>query len=124
MTLFLDHQQRLNLISLLGMERGTVAEIRLIFGLQDRLGLDEQEKEEIDYQIVVGEQGESARWDNRKSLPVREIDVSEGDCQRIRKVLESFPNFQPGDCRWVIPLLDQLPVKSVSPTEVVASNGR
>jgi hypothetical protein len=105
MTIFLDHQQRLNLISLMGMQRGTVAEIRQWWSLQDQLELTEQEKLEIGYRVIMQNGMEVARWD--RPLPPRPFDLNEGNYQRIHKIVESFPEFQVIDRKWIESLLSQ-----------------
>jgi hypothetical protein len=47
MTLNLDHQQRLNIISLLGAQRTNVGEMRMFWKIIDRLELDQEEKDTI-----------------------------------------------------------------------------
>ncbi len=109
MRLNLDHQQRLNLIALMGMERGTVAEIRMLWGLQDRLALDESEQLAIGYRVVSVNGQEQARWDKGAAIPEREVEVSEAEGQRLRRVIEGYQGFATADRKWIVPLLDQLP---------------
>jgi len=120
MRISLDHQQRLNLIALMGTQRGTVADIRTLWKLQDRMELSEEEKREINYQVIAQDGAEAVRWDLGKSLPPVEVELSTAESQRLRKIVEEYPNFQLGDRKWIESLLDQLEVDSPAPTEMVA----
>ena len=108
MLLFLDHQQRLNVIALVGMQRGTVAEIRQLWALQDKLELDEDEKLQINYRVVSQDGMEQVRWNSELPLPTRDFDLSLADCQKLRQILEEYTGYQVTDRKWLVPLLDQL----------------
>jgi len=111
MTLSLDHQHRLNLILLLGAQRGTVADIRQYGSLIDRLELNDEEKKAIRFQVVVREDGaEMFAWDRALKLPPIEVEISDAEAQRLRRILEEWPHFVIGaDRGWLASLMPQLP---------------
>jgi hypothetical protein len=110
MLLSLDHQQRLNLIALMGTQRGTVAEMRMFWSLQDKLDLDQEERAVIEYRVATSNGIEQPSWNPEKSLPLREFEVSEAEAARLRRVIEGWPHFLTAvDRKWILPLLDQLP---------------
>ena len=121
MILSLDHQQRLNLIALTGLQRGNVAEVRMFCSLQERLDLNEEEKRTIEYRVATGQNGmEQPSWNPELSLPARDFEVSETEGQRLRKVVEEYPYFLTAvDRKWIFNLLDQLP--EAAPAQVPAS---
>jgi hypothetical protein len=111
MTLSLDHQQRLNLIAVLGSADFTGREQHAVWHLQDSLDLDEAEKQAICFrwQAVNGNGNQLPVWDADKSLPAREFEISEADLRRIRKAIDEFPQFQSRRDRvWLEPLCAQL----------------
>ena len=109
MTLFLDHQQRLNLIALYGAQRGTVSEMRQFWTVQDRLTLSAAEEEAIGYQVIAENGMEIPRWDAGRKLAPRSFEFSEAEAQRLKKLIDEWPHFQTGgDRRWLANLLEQL----------------
>jgi hypothetical protein len=116
MILSLDHQQRLNLIALMGTQRGNVAEIRMLWNIQDRLDLSAEEREKIEYRVATQNGIEQPSWNPEKGLPPRDFEVSEAEAQRLRKVVEEWPHFLTAvDRKWILPLLDQLPEAASQP---------
>jgi hypothetical protein len=111
MILSIDHQQRLNLIALMGAQRANVAEMRMFWALQDKLDLNADEKETIGYRIATDPSGiEIPSWNRELKLPPKEFEVSEAEGQRLRKIIEEWPHFLTAmDRAWIVPLLDQLP---------------
>jgi hypothetical protein len=115
----LDHQQRLNLIALMGTQRGNVAELRLFWDLQDRLELNDEERAAIRYRVAVQNGVEVPSWDPEAKLPVLEYEISEVEGQRLRRVIEEWPHFLTAmDRKWILPLLDQLPAAAPAPTSM------
>ena len=113
MLLSLDHQQRLNLIALMGTQRGTVSEMRMLWGLQDKLDLNQEERVAIEYQVATQNGIEQPSWNPAKGLPAKEFEVSEAEAARMRRVIEEWPHFLTAvDRKWILPLLDQLPETS------------
>jgi hypothetical protein len=109
MVLSLDHQQRLNLIALMGTQRGTVAEMRMLWGLQDKLDLNQEERAAIEYRVATQNGIEQPSWNPELSLPAKEFEVSEAEAARMRHVIEEWPHFLTAvDRKWILPLLDQL----------------
>jgi hypothetical protein len=109
MTLFLDHQQRLNLIALLGAQRANVAEMRMFWKMQDRLELTDEEKEAIEYRIASQNGVEIPSWNQAKTLPVKGFDFSEAETTRIQKCIDDWPQFFTAtDRKWLEPILEQL----------------
>jgi hypothetical protein len=110
MNLSLDHQERLCLIALLGTQRGTVAEMRMLWGLQDRLELSQAEKEQMEYRVATQNGMEQPSWNFERSLPYKDYEVSEAEASKIRRVVEEWPYFLTAtDRKWIPHLLDQLP---------------
>ena len=117
MILSLDHQQRLNLIVLLGMQECNVRETRAVWRLQDVLDLDDAEQREVGFSLQTINGSEVFQWDRTKSLPAREYELSEADAARIQRAVLACSRLVPGLTRqWLEPLLAQLP-------EAVESNG-
>jgi len=113
MTLNLDHQQRLNVMSLLGAQRGNVGEVRLFCGIIDRLELDAEEKERIQYKVATANGMEIPSWNAELRLEPKPYEFSENECQRLRKVIDEWPHFVTAvDRRWLMPLLDQMPAQA------------
>jgi hypothetical protein len=114
MTLNLNYHQRINLILLAGVQRGNVNEMRLFWGLQDRLALSDAEKRSVDYQVEVDASGlEQPRWNHPKARDTAPLafELTEAEAQRVRRMLEEWPNFLAMvDRIWIEPLMDQLPV--------------
>ena len=118
MILNLNHHQRINLILLVGAQRGNVDELRLFWGLQDRLQLSDEEKAAIEYRLEMDPSGmEMPRWNHLKArdcVPLA-FEVSEGEGQRLRRMLGEWPHFLAQvDRIWIEPLLNQLPVVAAS----------
>lgn len=111
MILSIDHQQRLNLIALMGAQRGNVAEMRMFWNLQDRFDLNQEEKDTIGYRIATDPSGvEVPSWNRELKLPARDFEITDAEGQRLRKIVEEWPHFLTQmDRAWIMPLLDQLP---------------
>jgi hypothetical protein len=119
MTLTLDHNQRINLGFLLGLQEcRTVNDTRAAWKLMDRLALEEDEKQAIEFVAQIVNGNEAFTWNPTKTLPVREYELSDAELRQIQGAL-NLPSsrFLPGVMRrWLEPLLAQLP-------EPVESNG-
>jgi hypothetical protein len=107
----LDHQQRLNLLAMLGMlECRTLAETRAAWMLMDRLSLNDQEKSAIEFNVQTVDGNDMYTWNPTKSLPQREYDLSQAELKQIERALNSCQRFLPGQSRrWLEPLLAQMP---------------
>lgn len=109
MTLILDHQQRLNLIALMGAQKGSLAEIRQLWKMQDRLELNDEEKRSINHRVIYHPNGgEAIAWDVDKKLASAGFDFSEAELARVRKLIEEWPLFSGPDRGWVESLTAQL----------------
>jgi hypothetical protein len=120
MTLNLNYQQRINLVLLTGAQRGNVAEMRLFWGLQDRLQLTAEEKEAIGYQLVFDPASgmENPRWNHTKARDCAPLafELTESEGQRLRRMLDEWPHFLAAvDRVWIEPLMEQLPVPAAMP---------
>ena len=128
MTLNLNYQQRINLILLFGNQRGNLAEMRLFWGLQDRLELNDEEKQSIDYRVELDGNGfEQPRWNFNKARDCASLpyEFSETELQRVRRMLEEWPHYLGAmDRIWIEPLIDQLPVVATAPPAPVPSGLR
>jgi hypothetical protein len=117
MTLNLNYQQRINLVLLVGAQRGNVAEMRLFWGLQDRLELNDEEKRSIDYRVELDGNGfEQPRWNFVKARDCAPLayELSEAEAQRVRRMIEDWPHFLAAvDRVWIEPLIEQLPSVAV-----------
>jgi hypothetical protein len=110
MTLHLDHQQRLNIMSLLGAQRANVGEMRMFWGIIDRLELSQEEKDAIQFKIATANGMEIPSWNAELRLEPKAYEFSEGELQRMRRVIDEWPHFVTAvDRRWLTPLLDQMP---------------
>lgn len=115
MKLVLDHTQRLNLHALMGAQRATLDDMRMMWKLQDRIALSDGEKARINYKVQQVNGMQQVNWDQAASLPAQEYDFSEAEFQRLSRMLKEW---QPGyligaDRQWLEPLLAQLEGKSV-----------
>ena len=108
MTLILDHQQRLNLIALMGAQKGSLAEIRQLWRMQDRLELNEDEKRTINLRVIAQNGGEVTTWDRDKKLDSAGFDFTEAELGRVRKLIEEWPLFTGVDRPWIESLVDQI----------------
>ena len=110
MTLSLNHQQRLNLIAVLGTQDIKGREAHAIWHLQDTLDLDSTEKEAIEFREQTVNGQPIKVWNMQKELPPRSFDLTAADLDRIRRAVEDFPQFKSfRDRVWLEPLLAQLP---------------
>lgn len=113
MILTLDHQQRLNLHGLMGTQRVNLGEMRVLWKLQDRIELSEEEKRAVGCRVEVINGSEVTMWDRSKKLEPQAYEFSEAEVERIRKIVEEWPHFMTStDRAWVEPLLAQLPEAS------------
>ena len=128
MTLSLNYQQRINLILLVGAQRGNVAEMRLFWGLQDRLELNDEEKRSIDYRLEPDGNGfEQPRWNFVKARDCAPLsyDLSEGEAQRVRRMVDEWAHFLAAvDRVWMEPLIEQSPVVAAGPPAEAMSGMR
>jgi hypothetical protein len=115
MTLILDHQQRLYLIALMGAQKGSLAEIRQLWGMQDRLELSEEEKRSINLRVILRPDGaEATAWDSDKKLDSAGFDFTEAELRRLRKLIDEWTLFTSADRIWVESLVEQIESLSVS----------
>lgn len=108
MKLVLDHVQRLNLHSLLGVQNVSVRDIKPVWALQDRLALSKEEKALIELQVVVKDQQEREVWNPALTLPPKEFALSEAEIGRLRTALESFQGLSASTRVWLEPILDAI----------------
>lgn len=110
MKLLLDHTQRLNLHALMGAQRATLDDLRLLWKLQDRIELSAQEKTSINYRIQQVNGMQQVMWDTSKALPPAEYEFSDPEFARIQKMMREWqPGFLIGaDRQWLEPLMAQL----------------
>lgn len=109
MKLTLDHTQRLNLHALMGAQRASLDDLRLLWKLQDRLELSEQEKQKINYRVQPVNGTQQVTWDMEKKLPPKDFEFTESEFARLSRMLKEW---QPGfliaaDRQWLEPLLEQ-----------------
>jgi hypothetical protein len=109
MTLILDHQQRLNLIVLMGAHKGSLAELRQLWRMWDRLELSDEERRSINLRFVNQPNGgEATVWDVDKKLASTGFDFTQAELDRLRKLIEEWPLYSGADRVWVESLLEQL----------------
>jgi hypothetical protein len=111
MKLSLDYSQRLNLHALMGAQRASLDELRMLWRLQDRIDLSVKEKAVINYRVQPGPNGtQQVMWDVNKASPLEEYEFNEQEFARLSKVLKEWqPGYQIGaDRSWLEPLLVQL----------------
>jgi hypothetical protein len=108
MDLFLDHTQRLNLHAMIGIQRGSVDEIRLWWRLQDVIALDDGERRAINYRTVRIGEAEQPSWDLDRVSP-RCFTFTTEECARLARLVKEWQyGFTAADRRWLEPLLAQL----------------
>jgi hypothetical protein len=102
-------QQRLNLISLLGQQRGTVADIPLWSGVIDKLELAEGERAAIQLHADPQRPG-ILLWDATAAIAAgsKTVKISGEEAGKLRLLCQSWPNFVPADYQWLLPLLGAL----------------
>lgn len=106
MKLNLNHEQRLNLHVILGIQAAPLRDIKPLWELQDRLALTEAEKTAIELVVDIKEGQERESWNPKLSLPPKEFSFSEVDVARIRLALESFQGLSVSTTRrWLAPIL-------------------
>jgi len=110
MKLILDHTQRLNLHALIGAQRGSLDETRLLWKLQDRIELTDAEKEAVGYRTQIVNGMQQVGWDSAKGLPPKEYEFTDEEYQKLNNVVRSWqPGYlASGDRQWLEPLLEQL----------------
>jgi hypothetical protein len=112
MKLNLDYSQRLNLHALMGAQRASLDDLRMLWKLQDRIALSDQEKAAIRYRVEQTGGGQQVMWDVdvTKSLPLGEYEFNEQESARLLKMLKEWqPGYQIGaDRGWLEPLLLQV----------------
>jgi hypothetical protein len=110
-TLSLSHHQRLNLFVLVGMpEVHSVLEAWPVWNLMDRLMLDDEEKQAIEFKTQLVDGTEAFSYNRSNTLAPREFEFSDAEIERIRKAVYSMNRIVPGMMRgWLAPLLAQLP---------------
>lgn len=124
MTLTLDYRQRLNLIAVLGNYDVKGRELHAVWHLQDLLELNQTEKEFIQFREETMNGQRIQQWDDSKTVPVRNFDLSAADLDRVRKAIEDFPQFRGSRDRvWLEPLLAQLDGSADSEHDLVAVRG-
>lgn len=111
MTLTLDHHQRLNLYVLVGLPEATsILETCEAWKLMDRLMLDDQERQAVEFQTLMINGNQSYTYNRTKSLPAREYDLNDAELSRIQKAIYGLKRIVPGEMRlWLEPLLHQVP---------------
>jgi hypothetical protein len=120
MRLMLDHTQRLNLHALLGAQRADVGAIRAIWVVQDKLALDDQEKNGIELKCELVNGQERSVWNPARSIATKEFDFSEAEAARIRTAIQAWESYAAGtDRRWLQPLVEALfPKADVHPNNL------
>lgn len=110
MKLMLDYTQRLNLHALMGAQRASLDDLRMLWKLQDRIDLSTEERTAIHYKVQQVNGMQQVSWDTGKTLPPQGYDFSEPEFARLSKMLKEWqPGFMIGsDRQWLEPLMAQL----------------
>jgi len=111
MTLSLDLNQRLNLVALLdGLENVGRREAWAVCALQEKLDLDDQERQAVGWQKIKADDGrEFVVWNRIGNLESREYDLADEDIRRICNAVDRYPVVLGRDRHWWSPLTAQLP---------------
>lgn len=111
MILSLDHNQRLNLVSMLDMlESVGRREAWAVCALQEKLELTDEERKAIGWQKTQANDGrEFIIWNRLSTIEVRDFDLSEDDVRRICHAIDKYPVVLARDKHWWVPLTTQLP---------------
>lgn len=110
MKLTLDYTQRLNLHALMGAQRASLDDLRMLWKLQDRIDLSPPEKKAINYRTTLINGMQQVQWDVTVTLPLEEYNFNEQESARINRMLKEWqPGFLIGaDRQWLEPLLAQI----------------
>src|SRR5215472_9194871 len=93
MKLILDHTQRLNLHALMGAQRGTVDDCRFFWKIQDRIDLNAQEREAINYRVTQINGLPQAQWNLNGPVKPKTFDFSDEEFARLKRM---FAEWQQG----------------------------
>jgi|SRR5215467_4891550 len=111
MKLSLDPTMRLNLHALMGAQRASLDDLRMLWRLQDRIDLTAREKEVINYRVTQVNGMQQVTWDaNNVMLPSEVYEFNDAEFSRISRMLKEWqPGFLIGaDRSWLEPLMAQL----------------
>ena len=94
----------------MGAQRASLDDLRMLWRLQDRIGLTDDEKTAINYRTQRVNGMEQVMWDTDRYLPLVTYELAENEFARISKMLKEW---QPGflisaDRLWLEPLMVQL----------------
>lgn len=125
MKLTLDHTQRLNLHALMGAQRATLDDLRMLWKLQDKIELQPEEKKFINYRTVQQGGMQQVAWDVDKKLPVIDYEFTDSEFARLSKMMREWqPGFMIGaDRQWLEPLMAQLDGLAESKPDGKATTG-
>lgn len=112
MIISLDHNQRLNLVTMLdAIENIGRRETWAVCALQQKLDLSDEERQAIGWRKVRAEDGREFIMWNRSGDGVapREYDLPEDDMRRLCNAVDRYPVVLGRDKHWWLPLTAQLP---------------
>ncbi len=109
MKLTLDHTQRLNLHSLLGVQRADVGSIRAIWAVQDKLALEPDEEKAIEMKRECVNGNARMVWNSSLSIPEKDFEFSDVEVARIKASIDAWDSYAANaDRDWLQPLIDAL----------------
>ena len=110
MKLTLDHTQRLNLHALMGAQRASLDDLRMLWRLQDRIELSDEEKASIRYRVEQINGMQQIQWDISKARAPKDYEFEEAEFARLSKIVREWqPGFLIGaDRQWLETLMAQL----------------
>jgi hypothetical protein len=105
MTLQLDHQQRLNLHSILGAQRASVDGVRKLWKIQDRISLTAEEERAIELKREITEGREQVRWNPERTLPAQPFEFSDAETLIVRDAIKALDFGAAIDRSWLEPIV-------------------
>lgn len=104
--LTLNKQQRLAVCNVVNQQRGTPRDLRVWGRLIEKIDLPDAERREVEMRLRVS-QSNDAFQKLAETEPVS-VELEESEADKLRDLLNSWPQFGPGDLKWLTPVQDQL----------------
>lgn len=109
LTLTLNLETRVNLMTLLDVQQGNLGTLRLCNKLADKVELTAEERTAVGYTLIPGPNGTSMpAWKTSTTIPDVTVTLENGEREKLRSIVEECPFFRRRDLLWIDPLLATL----------------